>query len=160
VIVDYAHTDDALRNLTAVARDFLAQRGSSGRIITVFGCGGDRDRAKRPLMGEAAGRGSDFVVLTSDNPRSENPINIINDALPGLQRSGVRYTLEPDRRKAIAVAIAEAKTGDIVLIAGKGHEKVQVTSAGAIPFDDIEEARKALLAEHYGEAAPARATLP
>src|SRR5579862_6815131 len=101
VIVDYAHTDDALRNLTAVARDFLAQCGGAGRVITVFGCGGDRDRTKRPLMGDAAGAGSDFVILTSDNPRSENPINIMNDALPGLQRSGTRYTLEPDRRKAI-----------------------------------------------------------
>ena len=99
VIVDYAHTDDALRNLTAVARDFLAQRGGPGRVITVFGCGGDRDRSKRPLMGEAAGDGSDFVILTSDNPRSENPIDIMNDALPGLQRSGTKYTLEPDRRK-------------------------------------------------------------
>ncbi len=157
VIVDYAHTDDALRNLTAVARDFLTQRGGSGRVITVFGCGGDRDRAKRPLMGEAAGRGSDFVVLTSDNPRSENSIDIINDALPGLQRSGARYTLEPDRRKAIALAIDEARTGDIVLIAGKGHEKVQVTSTGTTPFDDIEEARKALLKAGLGEPQPAKA---
>ena len=90
VIVDYAHTDDALRNLTAVARDFLAQRGGAGRVITVFGCGGDRDRSKRPLMGEAAGAGSDFVILTSDNPRSENPLDIMNDALPGLQRSGTQ----------------------------------------------------------------------
>ncbi len=144
VIVDYAHTDDALRNLTAVARDFLAQRGAHGRVITVFGCGGDRDRSKRPHMGEAAGHGSDFVVLTSDNPRSENPLDIMNDALPGLQRSGVRYTMEPDRRKAIALAIAEAQPGDMVLIAGKGHEKIQVTSSGAAPFDDVKEARKAL----------------
>jgi len=151
VIVDYAHTDDALRNLTAVARDFLAQRGGSGRVITVFGCGGDRDRSKRPLMGEAAGRGSDFVVLTSDNPRSENPLDIMNDALPGLQRSGVRYTLEPDRRKAIVLAIGEAQPGDIVLIAGKGHEKVQVTSAGVAPFDDIEVARNALRSAGHGE---------
>jgi UDP-N-acetylmuramoyl-L-alanyl-D-glutamate--2,6-diaminopimelate ligase len=149
VIVDYAHTDDALRNLTAVARDFLAQRGCSGRVITVFGCGGDRDRSKRPLMGEAAGKGSDFVVLTSDNPRSENPLDIMNDALPGLQRSGVRYTLEPDRRKAIALAIGEAQPGDIVLIAGKGHEKVQVGNAGAAPFDDIEVARNALRSAGY-----------
>jgi UDP-N-acetylmuramoyl-L-alanyl-D-glutamate--2,6-diaminopimelate ligase len=144
VIVDYAHTDDALRNLTAVARDFLAQRGGPGRVITVFGCGGDRDRSKRPLMGEAAGAGSDFVVLTSDNPRSENPLDIMNDALPGLQRSGTRYTLEPDRRNAITLAIHEAEAGDIVLIAGKGHEKVQVTGAGPVPFDDIEMARNAL----------------
>ena len=158
VIVDYAHTDDALRNLTAVAHDFLAQRGGAGRVITVFGCGGDRDRSKRPLMGAAAGAGSNFVVLTSDNPRSENPIDIMNDALPGLQRSGTRYTLEPDRRKAIALAIAEANPSDIVLIAGKGHEKVQVTQSGTLPFDDMEEARQALHAAGYGapEAQPAK----
>ena len=160
VIVDYAHTDDALRNLTAVARDFLAQRGGHGRVITVFGCGGDRDRSKRPLMGEAAGSGSDFVVLTSDNPRCENPLDIMNDALPGLQRSGARYTMEPDRRKAIALAIGEAQPGDIVLIAGKGHEKVQVTSTGSVPFDDIEEARKALQNAGYGAPLPAEATEP
>ncbi len=156
VIVDYAHTDDALRNLTAVARDFLAQRGGPGRVITVFGCGGDRDRSKRPLMGEAAGAGSDFVVLTSDNPRSENPLDIMNDALPGLQRSGARYTLEPDRRKAIQLAITEAQAGDIVLIAGKGHEKVQVTATSAIPFDDIEMARNALQDAGYLTAQPAQ----
>jgi UDP-N-acetylmuramoyl-L-alanyl-D-glutamate--2,6-diaminopimelate ligase len=150
--VDYAHTDDALRNLTAVARDFLSQRGGAGRVITVFGCGGDRDRTKRPLMGDAAGTGSDFVILTSDNPRSENPIDIMNDALPGLQRSGTKYTLEPDRRKAIALAIDEASAGDIVLIAGKGHEKTQTTSTGAVPFDDIEEAVNALRKLGYGAA--------
>ncbi len=110
---------------------FLPNVEVGGRVITVFGCGGDRDRSKRPLMGEAAGKGSDFVVLTSDNPRSENPLDIMNDALPGLQRSGVRYTMEPDRRKAIDMAINEARPGDIVLIAGKGHEKVQVTSCGS-----------------------------
>jgi UDP-N-acetylmuramoyl-L-alanyl-D-glutamate--2,6-diaminopimelate ligase len=159
VIVDYAHTDDALRNLTSVARDFLAQRGGLGRIITVFGCGGDRDRSKRPLMGEAAGAGSDFVILTSDNPRSENPLDIMNDALPGLQRSGTSYKLEPDRRKAIALAIHGTQPGDIVLIAGKGHEKVQVTANGTAPFDDIEEARKALNAAGYG-APEVQATKP
>jgi UDP-N-acetylmuramoyl-L-alanyl-D-glutamate--2,6-diaminopimelate ligase len=152
VIVDYAHTDDALRNLTAVARDFIAQWGGAGRVITVFGCGGDRDRSKRPLMGEAAGTGSDFVVLTTDNPRSENPLDIMNDAMPGLQRSGASYSLEPDRRKAIALAINEAQAGDIVLIAGKGHEKVQVTSTGSVPFDDIEVATNALHAAGYGAA--------
>jgi UDP-N-acetylmuramoyl-L-alanyl-D-glutamate--2,6-diaminopimelate ligase len=156
VIVDYAHTDDALRNLTAVARDFLAQRGGQGRVITVFGCGGDRDRSKRPLMGEAAGAGSYFVVLTSDNPRSENPLDIMNDALPGLQRSGTRYTLEPDRSKAITLALHEAAPGDIVLIAGKGHEKVQVTAAGSIPFDDIEVARIALRNNGYANSQPMR----
>ena len=154
VIVDYAHTDDAIRNLTAVAHDFLHQRGGSGRVITVFGCGGDRDRAKRPLMGEAAGNGSDFVILTSDNPRREDPVAIMNDALPGLQRTGVRYALEPDRRKAIELAIQEAEAGDIVLIAGKGHEKYQEMSQGVVPFDDMEVARKALVHAGYAVAHP------
>jgi UDP-N-acetylmuramoyl-L-alanyl-D-glutamate--2,6-diaminopimelate ligase len=144
VVVDYAHTDDALRNLTALARELVTSAGTKGRVLTVFGCGGDRDRKKRPLMGEAAGRGSDFVVLTSDNPRSEDPLAIINDAVVGLQKTGVKYTVEADRRKAIALAIGEARPGDIVLLAGKGHEKVQVTREGAIPFDDLEVARAAL----------------
>ncbi len=149
VVVDYAHTDDALRNLTALAREFVSRTGAKGRVLTVFGCGGDRDRAKRPLMGEAAGRGSDFVVLTSDNPRSEDPVAIINDALVGLQKTGVKYTVEADRRKAVAFAIGEARPGDIVLLAGKGHEKVQVTREGARPFDDVEVAREALRAAGF-----------
>jgi UDP-N-acetylmuramoyl-L-alanyl-D-glutamate--2,6-diaminopimelate ligase len=158
VVVDYAHTDDALRNLTALARDFVEQASQKGRVITVFGCGGDRDRAKRPLMGEAAGRGSDFVVLTSDNPRSEDPLAIINDAMVGLQRSGSKYKMEPDRKAAIALAIGEAGPGDIVLIAGKGHEKVQVTRDGSIPFDDVEVARQVLHDSGYDcEAANAAA---
>jgi UDP-N-acetylmuramoyl-L-alanyl-D-glutamate--2,6-diaminopimelate ligase len=144
LVVDYAHTDDALRNLTALAREFVLQAGQKGRVITVFGCGGDRDRAKRPLMGEAAGRGSDLVVLTSDNPRSEDPRAIINDAMVGLQRSGVKYKVEPERRAAIALAVREAAPGDIVLLAGKGHEKLQVTREGSIPFDDVEVARQVL----------------
>jgi UDP-N-acetylmuramoyl-L-alanyl-D-glutamate--2,6-diaminopimelate ligase len=144
VVVDYAHTDDALRNLTLLAREFVSRAGSTGRVITVFGCGGDRDRAKRPLMGEAAGRGSDFVVLTSDNPRSEDPRAIINDALVGLQRTGVKYSVEVDRSKAIGMAISEARAGDIVLLAGKGHEKVQVTREGTKPFDDVKVACEAL----------------
>ena len=144
VVVDYAHTDDALRNLTSLARSFVEQAGNKGRVITLFGCGGDRDRAKRPLMGEAAGRGSDFAVLTSDNPRSEDPLSIINDALVGLQKTGVRYKVEPDRRVAIDLAIREARAGDIVLLAGKGHEKVQVTRAGQLPFDDVQVAREIL----------------
>ncbi len=149
VVVDYAHTDDALRNLTSLAREFVSQRNGKGRVITVFGCGGDRDRAKRPLMGEAAGRGSDFVIVTSDNPRSEDPLTIIQDAVVGLQRTGTRYAVEADRRKAIALAISEAKSGDIVLLAGKGHEKVQVTRAGSAPFDDVEVALAALRAAGY-----------
>ncbi|HXM67348.1 MAG TPA: UDP-N-acetylmuramoyl-L-alanyl-D-glutamate--2,6-diaminopimelate ligase [Candidatus Acidoferrum sp.] len=153
VVVDYAHTDDALRNLTALARELVSSVGTKGRVLTVFGCGGDRDRAKRPLMGEAAGRGSDFVVLTSDNPRTEDPLKIINDALVGLQKTGVRYSVEADRRKAIALAIAEARPGDIVLLAGKGHEKVQATREGSVPFDDLEVAREALRGAGFeGEA--------
>ncbi|MDP9160601.1 MAG: UDP-N-acetylmuramoyl-L-alanyl-D-glutamate--2,6-diaminopimelate ligase [Acidobacteriota bacterium] len=149
VVVDYAHTDDALRNLTALAREFVRQAGEQGRVITVFGCGGDRDRSKRPLMGEAAGHGSDFVVLTSDNPRSEDPLAIINDALVGLQRSGAEYVMEPDRNAAINFALKKAAPGDIVLIAGKGHEKVQVTREGSLPFDDVEVARNNLHAAGY-----------
>jgi UDP-N-acetylmuramoyl-L-alanyl-D-glutamate--2,6-diaminopimelate ligase len=147
VVVDYAHTDDALRNLTALGRELVS--AAKGRVLTVFGCGGDRDRRKRPLMGEAAGRGSDFVVLTSDNPRSEDPLAIINDAVVGLQKTGVKYSVEADRRKAIALAISEARAGDIVLLAGKGHEKVQVGREGAVPFDDLEVARGALRAAGF-----------
>ena len=155
VVVDYAHTDDALRNLTALAREFVSRGGGTARVLTVFGCGGDRDRAKRPVMGEAAGRGSDFVVLTSDNPRSEDPRAIINDALVGLQKTGVKYSVEVDRRKAIALAIGEARPGDIVLLAGKGHEKVQVTREGSKPFDDVEVAREGLRASGFDcESAP------
>ena len=139
VIVDYSHTSDALRNAIAAARS-LAQ----GRVITLFGCGGDRDRSKRPLMGQAAGELSDFVVLTSDNPRSENPIDIINDALVGLRRTEVRHAIEPDRARAIALAIAEAHPGDVVLLAGKGHEDYQVLQDRTVHFDDREVARAAI----------------
>jgi UDP-N-acetylmuramoyl-L-alanyl-D-glutamate--2,6-diaminopimelate ligase len=149
VVVDYAHTDDALRNLTALARDYVDHATLKSHVITLFGCGGDRDRAKRPLMGEAAGKGSDFIVLTSDNPRSEDPLAIMNDAMVGLQRTGVKYVMEPDRRAAIAIAIREAAPGDIVLIAGKGHETVQVTRTGSIPFSDVQEVRDALTAAGY-----------
>jgi len=156
VVVDYAHTDDALRNLTALARELVS--ATKGKVLTVFGCGGDRDRKKRPLMGEAAGRGSDFVVLTSDNPRSEDPLAIINDAVVGLQKTGLKYSVEADRRKAIALAIGEARPGDIVLLAGKGHEKVQVTREGSAPFDDLEVAREGLRAAGFEcEAAKAGA---
>ncbi|HET9840161.1 MAG TPA: UDP-N-acetylmuramoyl-L-alanyl-D-glutamate--2,6-diaminopimelate ligase [Candidatus Angelobacter sp.] len=144
VVVDYAHTDDALRNLTAIARDFAERGTDPGRVITVFGCGGDRDRTKRPLMAEAAGQGSDFVVLTSDNPRSEDPQQIIADALPGLKKTGTRFEVEPDRKRAIGRALNEARPGDIVLIAGKGHEKVQITREGIFPFDDVQVGREAL----------------
>jgi UDP-N-acetylmuramoyl-L-alanyl-D-glutamate--2,6-diaminopimelate ligase len=149
VVVDYAHTDDALRNLTTIARDFARRGLGLGRVITVFGCGGDRDRTKRPLMGEAAGKGSDFVVLTSDNPRSEEPLQIIEDALLGLRQTGTRHEVEPDRRRAIRLALIEAMPGDIVLIAGKGHEKVQIMREGTYPFDDVQVAREALQQMSY-----------
>ena len=149
VVVDYAHTDDALRNLTGVAHEFVSAQQLRGRVITLFGCGGDRDKAKRPLMAAAAGEGSDFVVLTSDNPRSEEPMAIIADALPGLQATGTKFEVEPDRRKAIQLAISKARSGDIVLIAGKGHEKYQITRAGKAHFDDVEVARQTLQAAGF-----------
>jgi UDP-N-acetylmuramoyl-L-alanyl-D-glutamate--2,6-diaminopimelate ligase len=141
VVVDYAHTDDALRNLTALAREFV---GQDHRVITLFGCGGDRDRAKRPKMGRAAGEGSDFVVLTSDNPRSEDPEAIMADALPGLLATGTSFVAEPDRARAIRLAVEAAQPGDIVLLAGKGHEKEQVLRDRIIAFDDAAIAAEAL----------------
>jgi UDP-N-acetylmuramoyl-L-alanyl-D-glutamate--2,6-diaminopimelate ligase len=152
VVVDYAHTDDALRNLTRIARQLLSKQKRGGRIITLFGCGGDRDASKRPLMGLAAGEGSDFVVLTSDNPRSEDPMEIIAGALPGLRETSTRYAVEPDRRTAIALALSDAKPGDIVLLAGKGHEKYQITREGTFPFDDVQVAREALAKSGYNSA--------
>jgi UDP-N-acetylmuramoyl-L-alanyl-D-glutamate--2,6-diaminopimelate ligase len=149
VIVDYAHTDDALRNLTALARQMTAQSGK--RVITLFGCGGDRDRTKRPKMGLAAGEGSDFVVATSDNPRSEDPAAILSEIEPGLQSSDVQYIVEVDRAAAIRRAIEAAQPGDVVLIAGKGHEKAQILADRTIPFDDTEVALSTLREMGYGE---------
>ena len=136
VVVDYAHTDDALRNVTKLAREIIEQ--NAGRVITVFGCGGDRDTTKRPLMGKAAGEGSDLVVVTSDNPRSENPAAIIEQILPGLRQAAAEVMIEPDRAKAILAALEQARAGDLVLIAGKGHEKTQTIGAQVLPFDDAE----------------------
>jgi UDP-N-acetylmuramoyl-L-alanyl-D-glutamate--2,6-diaminopimelate ligase len=146
VVVDYAHTDDALRNVIAVARDLHPKR-----IITLFGCGGDRDRAKRPLMGYAAAEGSDFVVLTSDNPRSEDPLAIMNDALVGIRRTDVAHVIEPDRAAAIARALKAANEGDIVILAGKGHEPYQVLKDRTIAFDDRAVAREVLKGYGYGK---------
>ncbi|HTB95637.1 MAG TPA: UDP-N-acetylmuramoyl-L-alanyl-D-glutamate--2,6-diaminopimelate ligase [Terracidiphilus sp.] len=149
VIVDYAHTDDALRNLTSLARQMTAQ--THGRVITLFGCGGDRDRTKRPKMGLAAGEGSDCVVATSDNPRTENPLAILQEIVPGLDASGVNYVVEPDRAKAIAMALKNARPNDVVLIAGKGHEKEQILSDRTVPFDDAQVALSSLTDLGYGE---------
>ncbi len=142
VVVDYAHTDDALRNLISLAKELIKDRG--GRLITLFGCGGDRDRTKRPKMGRAAGEGSDLVVLTSDNPRSEEPMSIIQQALTGIKETGTECLVEEDRAKAIRIAIRAAHPGDVVLLAGKGHEKVQVLQNATVPFDDVAVAAQVL----------------
>src|SRR5947208_9939070 len=131
VVVDYAHTDDALRNIISVARGMKPKR-----VITLFGCGGDRDRTKRPLMGMAAAELSDFVVLTSDNPRSEDPLDIMNDAMVGLRRFDTSHIAEPDRAKAIRRAIEQAQPGDVVLIAGKGNDTYHVMKDLTIHLDD------------------------
>jgi UDP-N-acetylmuramoyl-L-alanyl-D-glutamate--2,6-diaminopimelate ligase len=149
VIVDYAHTDDALQNLIALARQ-MTQR-SGGRVLTLFGCGGDRDRTKRPKMGTVAGQGSDMVFATSDNPRSEDPCAILAEIEPALKNTGVRYIVEPDRAQAIALALKEARLSDVVLLAGKGHEKEQILADRTIPFDDAEVALAKLAELGYGE---------
>jgi UDP-N-acetylmuramoyl-L-alanyl-D-glutamate--2,6-diaminopimelate ligase len=157
VVVDYAHTDDALKNLLETARPLAA-----GRVITVFGCGGDRDRTKRPLMGAVAARLSDMVIVTSDNPRSERPEQIIEDIQRGIvlpadrvgpKGQGPRATPHlaiVDRKAAIERAVREAKPGDLVLVAGKGHEKYQVIGERTLPFDDVAVARAALALRRPG----------
>ena len=144
VVVDYAHTDDALRNAIQIVREL-----THGRVITLFGCGGDRDRTKRPLMGMAAAELSDFVVLTSDNPRSEEPLDIMNDALVGLRRFDTPYIAEPDRERAIRKALEQPKADDAVLLAGKGHETYQILKDRTVHFDDREVAREVLRSLGY-----------
>ncbi len=145
VIVDYAHTDDALENLIQTAREL----NPKGRIITLFGCGGEKDRTKRPVMGEVTGRLSDLTILSSDNPRSEDPLKIISDIIVGLQKTAGKYLIEPDREKAIGTAMDEARSGDIVLLAGKGHENYQILADRTLEFDDREIARRALRARGF-----------
>ena len=153
-LIDYAHTDDALRKALESARAI-----TKGRVIVVFGCGGNRDAGKRPLMGEAAAEGSDLVVVTSDNPRLEDPDEIIAQITPGLEKVGHRristgkakagekgYLVEADRAAAIALAASLAKPGDVLLIAGKGHEAYQQVGAEKLPFDDMAQTQKALAA--------------
>ncbi|NBJ15416.1 MAG: UDP-N-acetylmuramoyl-L-alanyl-D-glutamate--2,6-diaminopimelate ligase [Dehalobacter sp. 4CP] len=144
VIVDYAHTPDGLENVLRTAREI-----TGGKLITVFGCGGDRDRKKRPLMGEAAGHFSDYIVVTSDNPRTEDPDEIIKDIIPGLKSAN--YKVIKDRRSAIDEACMAAGSGDTVLIAGKGHEDYQILGTEKIHFDDREEADKVLRRLGYVE---------
>ena len=146
VLVDYAHTDDALKNALEAARELTGKR-----LVVVFGCGGERDRTKRPLMGEVAGQLSDLAILTSDNPRSEDPILIMNDVLVGLQRTGRPYIAEVDREAAIQKALAEAREGDLVLLAGKGHESYQVLKDKTVPFNDPEVARRFLREMGFGK---------
>jgi UDP-N-acetylmuramoyl-L-alanyl-D-glutamate--2,6-diaminopimelate ligase len=146
VIVDYAHTDDALENLIRTARELNPR----GRVITLFGCGGGKDRTKRPVMGEVTGRLSDLTILSSDNPRKEEPLKIISDIIVGLQKTSGKYLIEPDREKAIGLAIDEARAGDIVLLAGKGHENYQALATHTLEFDDRKVARRALRQHGYG----------
>jgi len=143
VVVDYAHTDDALRNLLETARPMATRR-----LITVFGCGGDRDRTKRPLMGMVAARLSDVVVITSDNPRSEDPNRIIEEIMRGAEaetrQSGAQVVIRPDRRDGIRDAVGMAGPGDVVLVAGKGHEAYQEVGGRTFAFDDVGVAKEAL----------------
>ena len=142
VVIDYAHTDDGLKNLLSAVRGI-----ATGRVITVFGCGGNRDKTKRPLMWKAAAEYSDFVVLTSDNPRFEKPEDIISDVLDGIKiAQPVEYSVQPDRYKAIETALTVMENGDIVVVAGKGAEKYQEINGIKYPFDDKEIVYK-LLAE-------------
>jgi UDP-N-acetylmuramoyl-L-alanyl-D-glutamate--2,6-diaminopimelate ligase len=145
VVVDYAHTDDALESLIRTARELHPK----GRIITLFGCGGGKDRTKRPVMGEVAGRLSDLTILSNDNPKMEDPLKIISDIVVGVQKTNGKYMIEPDREKAIGLAIDQAHEGDIVLLAGKGHEDYQILADRTLKFDDREQARRALRERGY-----------
>jgi UDP-N-acetylmuramoyl-L-alanyl-D-glutamate--2,6-diaminopimelate ligase len=139
VVIDYAHSDDALLNILKTARDL-----TNGRIITVFGCGGDRDKTKRKPMGEVAGNHSDLVIITSDNPRTEDPLKIIGEIEIGIKETDCPYLVNSDRREAIHRAISKAKANDVVIIAGKGHETYQIIGSDKFHFDDREIAKEAL----------------
>ena len=133
VLLDYAHTPDALENLLKTVRGF-----ATGRVVTLFGCGGDRDHAKRPIMGEIAGRFSDFAIVTSDNPRSEDPMEIIASVEDGVKKSGCEYVVIENRRDAIEYALKNANKNDVIILAGKGHENYQEINGGKQPFDEKE----------------------
>ena len=143
-VVDYAHTEDALRRLITAARTIADRSRPPGRVLTVFGCGGDRDPSKRAPMGRAAGELSDFAILTSDNPRSEDPLRIIADVENGLSCGSAAWLTEADRAAAVSAAVEEARAGDVVLIAGKGHETTQVLAGRTVAFDDRRAVRTAL----------------
>ncbi len=140
IIIDYAHTPDALRNIIGS----LNRIKGEGRLVTLFGCGGDRDKTKRPLMGAQAAQGSDFVIVTSDNPRSEDPAGIISDILKGMKGTDTPYEVVSSRKEAIHYAVRHARPGDIILLAGKGHETYQVLKDGTIHLDEREIVREAL----------------
>jgi UDP-N-acetylmuramoyl-L-alanyl-D-glutamate--2,6-diaminopimelate ligase len=140
VLVDYAHTDDALENVLSALRPLA----SKGKLRVMFGCGGDRDNTKRPRMAKIAEKIADVVYVTSDNPRTEDPIKIIDQIKTGLGKGGKPVVIEPDRRVAIDRIINDAQAGDIVLLAGKGHESYQIIGTQKHHFDDVEEARRAL----------------
>ena len=152
VAVDYAHTPDGLKNVVSTIKEF-----SPGRLITVFGCGGDRDRTKRPQMGAIASGMSDICVVTSDNPRTEDPQRIIEDIRAGMQGGGANTFTEPDRRKAIELALSQAKRGDFVVVAGKGHETYQIFKDRTIHFDDREVVREWLEEKLFGVSHAKRA---
>jgi UDP-N-acetylmuramoyl-L-alanyl-D-glutamate--2,6-diaminopimelate ligase len=142
VVVDYAHTPDGLAKVLSAARD----AAGGGRVIVVFGCGGDRDAAKRPIMGRIAASGADVVVITSDNPRREDPAAIISAVRSGIPTDGPASVVsEPDRRAAIGIAVGQAVAGDVVVIAGKGHEPYQDVGDTRLPFDDRDVARQLLI---------------
>ena len=144
VLIDYAHTPNALENILTTARDFTA-----GRLICLFGCGGDRDRTKRPIMGAIAGELADLTVVTSDNPRTEPPLSIIDDILAGME--GAALHVEPDRRAAIAWALDQGRPGDVIVLAGKGHETYQEIDGVQRHLDERE-----VVAEYFAHAAPSR----
>jgi len=133
VMIDYAHTPDGIENILKAVRGF-----AKGRVIILFGCGGDRDNTKRPIMGRIAGELADFCIVTSDNPRSENPMDIINMIIPGVKETGTPFEVICDRKKAIKFALETAKKDDVVILAGKGHETYQILNDGTIDFDERE----------------------
>ncbi len=139
IVCDYAHSPDGLDNILPTLK-----QNAGGRLVTLFGCGGDRDRTKRPLMGESAARFSDFLIVTSDNPRTEDPGKIIDDILPGVRKYETPYVVIPDRREAIYYAVSHAQKDDLIVLAGKGHEDYQVIGEEEIHFDEREIVAEAI----------------